>query len=218
MTDIIYSGIIQPVLVKGITIMSVKKSNDSRRKLLKSIAAGSGAVVAAKTLPESWTKPVVNTVLLPTHAQATNTEEDEGSSCPQTMKRIDYAVDPCDDTGRVRIFYRITAVQGDDGCWVPEITSLGSDHPGLSDDYVTVEFRNDEGTTRDVHILTSLSSGKIAATQAINDSNPDACVGIGSPTYPNSLPIDLQISSGKTIRLSANIDFPILSVTDIHVL
>jgi hypothetical protein len=33
--------------------MTDKKSNDSRRKLLKSIAAGSGAIVAGKTIPEN---------------------------------------------------------------------------------------------------------------------------------------------------------------------
>ena len=52
--------------------MTNKKSNDSRRKLLKSIAAGSGAVVAGKALPESWSKPVVDAVMLPAHAETTN--------------------------------------------------------------------------------------------------------------------------------------------------
>jgi hypothetical protein len=42
--------------------MTYKKSNESRRKLLKSIAAGSGAVIAGKSLPESWSKPVVDSV------------------------------------------------------------------------------------------------------------------------------------------------------------
>ena len=42
---------------------------DSRRKLLKSIAVGTGAVVAGKSLPDSWSRPVVDTVLLPSHAQ-----------------------------------------------------------------------------------------------------------------------------------------------------
>jgi len=49
--------------------MTDKKSSESRRKLLKSIAAGSGAVIAGKSLPESWTRPVVNSVMLPAHAQ-----------------------------------------------------------------------------------------------------------------------------------------------------
>ena len=48
--------------------MTDKKSSESRRKLLKSIAAGSGAVVAGKTLPDSWSKPVVDSVMLPAHA------------------------------------------------------------------------------------------------------------------------------------------------------
>jgi len=44
-------------------------SNENRRKLLKSLAIGSGAVIAGKSLPENWTKPVVSSVLLPAHAQ-----------------------------------------------------------------------------------------------------------------------------------------------------
>ncbi len=52
--------------------MTDKKSNDSRRKLLKSIAAGSGALVAGKSLPKSWSKPVINTVLLPAHAETSD--------------------------------------------------------------------------------------------------------------------------------------------------
>ena len=48
-------------------------SDNSRRKLLKSVAIGSGAILTGKTLPENWTKPVVDSVLLPAHAQATCT-------------------------------------------------------------------------------------------------------------------------------------------------
>ena len=49
--------------------MKDKKSIESRRKLLKSIAAGSGAIVAGKSLPDSWSKPIVDSVMLPAHAQ-----------------------------------------------------------------------------------------------------------------------------------------------------
>ena len=42
--------------------------SEGRRKLLKSIAAGSGAIIAGKSLPENWTKPVVDSVILPAHA------------------------------------------------------------------------------------------------------------------------------------------------------
>lgn len=50
-------------------------SDESRRKLIKSIAAGSGAIVAGKNLPESWTKPVVDSVMLPAHAQTSQLVE-----------------------------------------------------------------------------------------------------------------------------------------------
>ena len=49
--------------------MTDKKSSENRRKLLKSIAAGSGAIVAGKSLPESWSRPVVDSVMIPAHAQ-----------------------------------------------------------------------------------------------------------------------------------------------------
>ena len=49
--------------------MPDNKSKDSRRKVLKSIAAGSGAFVAGKSLPDSWSRPVVDSVILPAHAQ-----------------------------------------------------------------------------------------------------------------------------------------------------
>jgi hypothetical protein len=49
--------------------MTNKKSSESRRKLLKSIAAGGGAVIAGKSLPENRTKPGVGSVMLPAHAE-----------------------------------------------------------------------------------------------------------------------------------------------------
>ncbi len=43
----------------------------NRRLLLKALGAGGGAVVAHRTLPTDWTRPVVESVLLPAHAQTT---------------------------------------------------------------------------------------------------------------------------------------------------
>lgn len=42
---------------------------ESRRRLLKSIVLGGGAAVAGRSLPEEWTHPIVDSVLLPAHAQ-----------------------------------------------------------------------------------------------------------------------------------------------------
>ena len=46
----------------------IARGKQSRRQLLKTMAAGSGAVIAGKSMPEQWTKPVINSVLLPGHA------------------------------------------------------------------------------------------------------------------------------------------------------
>lgn len=42
---------------------------NSRRQLLKATIAGTGAVVAGKSLPEQWSRPLVESVTLPAHAQ-----------------------------------------------------------------------------------------------------------------------------------------------------
>ena len=69
---------------------------NARRKLLKGIAAGSGAVIAGKNLPDSWSRPVVDTVMLPAHAQTsmmrfTGSSNEQGSITPdsQFVRAID---------------------------------------------------------------------------------------------------------------------------------
>lgn len=48
---------------------NITRSKQLRRKVLKTMAAGSGAVIAGKSMPEQWSKPMVDSVLLPVHAQ-----------------------------------------------------------------------------------------------------------------------------------------------------
>jgi len=45
-----------------------KKVESARRKLLKTLMVGGGAVTASKLLPEQWARPVVGSVMLPAHA------------------------------------------------------------------------------------------------------------------------------------------------------
>lgn len=40
-----------------------------RRRLLKTLVAGGGVLAAGKSLPETWTKPMVEAIVLPSHAQ-----------------------------------------------------------------------------------------------------------------------------------------------------
>src|SRR5690606_27027324 len=47
------------------------QKNKARRRLLKGIVAGGGTIAAGASLPERWTRPVVEAASLPAHAQTT---------------------------------------------------------------------------------------------------------------------------------------------------
>lgn len=49
-------------------------TTNSRRALLKSIAAGGSVIVAGKTLPDKWAKPAVDAIVLPAHAETSPPE------------------------------------------------------------------------------------------------------------------------------------------------
>ena len=56
----------------GSEVKSPEDKNSGRRKLLKSVVAGGGAATVAKMLPDQWARPVVDAVMLPSHAQTSN--------------------------------------------------------------------------------------------------------------------------------------------------
>jgi len=55
--------------------------NRSRRKALKTLAVGTAAA-GAMALTSKWSKPVVDTIILPAHAQATNGAAPVGTTTP----------------------------------------------------------------------------------------------------------------------------------------
>ncbi len=62
-----------------------KGIDKSRRGMLKKAAAGAGvAVVAGVTLPKKWTKPVMDSVILPAHAATTSGAGDTGGTTTTT--------------------------------------------------------------------------------------------------------------------------------------
>jgi hypothetical protein len=73
-------------------ILSDTNATEGRRQLLKAIALGGGAVVAVKILPESWTTPVIDTVMLPVHAQAS------GAGGDFVLRFTDTVLDPNDES------------------------------------------------------------------------------------------------------------------------
>lgn len=44
-------------------------AQQSRRRVLKGLTGSGGLILGAKALPEQWTRPIVNSVVLPVHAQ-----------------------------------------------------------------------------------------------------------------------------------------------------
>ncbi|MCI5146109.1 MAG: hypothetical protein D3923_11415, partial [Candidatus Electrothrix sp. AR3] len=43
--------------------------NQNRRKAIKKIAVGVGALAGYSVLPTTWTKPIIDGIVLPAHAQ-----------------------------------------------------------------------------------------------------------------------------------------------------
>ena len=50
--------------------------SSNRRKTLKALGVASGVTVTGASIPSTWTKPVVESVALPAHAQTTMGEQD----------------------------------------------------------------------------------------------------------------------------------------------
>jgi len=70
-----------------------KPVDQARRKALKTIVAGTAAV-GVLAVSSKWSKPVVDTIILPAHAQATNVEGPVQENMPEenTISCTCYAV------------------------------------------------------------------------------------------------------------------------------
>ena len=53
-------------------------TSKDRRSVLKSVVAGSAVVTGSAALPEKWSKPLTNAVILPGHAETTDTAASAG--------------------------------------------------------------------------------------------------------------------------------------------
>ena len=60
-----------PTQISEESIASQESENPTRRKLIKSAVAGGVVVTAAELMPTNWTKPVIQSVVLPAHAATT---------------------------------------------------------------------------------------------------------------------------------------------------
>jgi len=91
----------------------------SRRKLLKALAATSGAVVASQMLPGQWIKPVIESGVLPAHAvgsptpTATRTPQPGSTATNTPQPGVTPTATPAANvTGKWIIEITVTAVRG----------------------------------------------------------------------------------------------------------
>jgi len=64
-----------------------EETSSGRRDALKKILAGTGVVTGSLLLPEKWTKPVVDSIIVPAHAVASGTQPPPTGS-PTTTKKV----------------------------------------------------------------------------------------------------------------------------------
>jgi hypothetical protein len=55
-----------------------------RRGALKSLGGSAAAIVAAQNLPDSWKKPLVDSIVLPAHAATTDDNDSDPGETPTT--------------------------------------------------------------------------------------------------------------------------------------
>jgi hypothetical protein len=69
-----------------------KANNEARRKILKAISGAGGVMAAGGILPHKWSRPLVDAVLLPAHAQTSACTE----PCQLSVQVEWYTGDDCD--------------------------------------------------------------------------------------------------------------------------
>ncbi len=166
--------------------MTNKKSNDNRRKLLKSIAAGSGAVVAGKSLPESWSKPVIDSVVLPVHAETTNeTTSAPSVSCPGGTCYVEFDENVKADFG-ILVLAGIVYIDGyeigcdggfagseqlnSDGSFSVKVSGCGvEDGPGTITGKITSDCSSVSGLYRGFNYSSSWDPNLTSFDQCIDD-------------------------------------------------
>ena len=147
--------------------MSDKKSSESRRKLLKSIAAGSGAIVAGKSLPENWKKPVVDSVLLPAHAQTSPVSGNFSANS-----------EPLQTTLCINVVGNTASITGTIGnsITIPNVPVPGSTSGSVSGTNYTITLSNVTGTAPNRSMTVGLDlSGSITGTDSVTAPEVFGC-------------------------------------------
>ncbi|MGA8262579.1 MAG: hypothetical protein WB783_20395 [Arenicellales bacterium] len=160
-------------------------SQSNRRRLLKSLAAGS-VLSTAKGVPGSWTRPVIESVVLPAHAQT--------SGCAITAR----CVFTDGDERAIGIFDESYHNVGKTCCDSPLQLTVDSLSPGT---YI-VSMGIDEGPASTTLTVTTCT-GKCVVTRSISGGQGD---GSGTAMVQVTLP------SGQCTEINIS-PFPPMAMT-----
>ncbi len=157
--------------------------NQSRRKALKTIAAGSAAA-GALAMTGKWSKPVVNSIILPAHAQATNAAAPIGTTTPA----------PACTTQVTFACYAVDLGKAAHGKLVLPLAGVyveGAITPAQAGVAITIEIRTiliNQSSRTDTLQTTTDSSGSFNVTQAWTANDGVASISGVTVTGPcNSL-------------------------------
>lgn len=103
---------------------------NNRRNLIKVLTLG-GVSVTSNKIPLKWSRPIVESIVLPAHAQTSETEEDESCSVPLSLPNISNS---CTDLSNSVICFQV-----DDSGECP--TVVAGSEGSLGDSY-TICLRN----------------------------------------------------------------------------
>jgi len=128
--------------------MSDNTKNDtktnSRRQVLKATLAGTGAVIAGKSLPEQWSRPVVDSIVLPGHAQTSLVSITGGALLSVSVAELD---DSLLDGLLPRAHAQVSSVS-------TAVLCFGLNGDGTVDVRILLEI-HDDGCYQDVAYLTA---------------------------------------------------------------
>jgi hypothetical protein len=171
----------------------------SRRKAVKTIAGGVGALAAYHTLPVNWSKPVIEQIFLPAHAQTSGVDVPVDPSIPVTPGHPDHPDYPLAPSHPDHPHNNPSAV-------INNITSTAvSGAPGFINVFVDMTLNRIAQYT---FVATNTS---IPASQP-NSSDTKMYI---NQTAPNTLNLDFLIASavGDTVEVTItnNVDSEVIT-------